>query len=75
MFSKYARNQIRDQNTCRIAAQLLNDKHLVWSYDFEVIRNDLAEMLRVESEQPKPRIDFVNLANKLLEDEFDLTKG
>jgi hypothetical protein len=73
MFSKYKRNAIRDQNSCKIAAALIADKNLVWSDDFERIRLDLVELLNREAVNVQPDRAIVQLANTLLEDEYDLT--
>ncbi len=73
MFSKYKRNAIRDQNNCKIAAALIADKNLVWSEDFERIRLGLVELLNREAVNVQPDRAIVQLANTLLEDEYDLT--
>lgn len=59
-------NWIRsDREAVTRAFELLNDNNLVWSNDFEAIRNELALVLRHEARQKFPSATVVVLAKTL----------
>jgi hypothetical protein len=70
----WAKKFVRVYNDIKQAEGLLRDDSLVWAGDFEVIRGDLAELMKYYASQgyyaPKPVID---LAQKLIATENDLT--
>jgi hypothetical protein len=62
----------RNYNTVSHAIMLLEDD-LLWSTDFEAIRDPLKHWLKSEMILQPPSIFAVQMANALLEDENDLT--
>lgn len=55
------------------AHKLLADDNLVWSQDFELVREFLAEEFWLESRSTTPKIHYIKLAAKLIGKE--LTHG
>lgn len=55
------------------AAHLLQDKHLVWSDDFEAIRKPLAALLQEAATRESRNAHIQEIADRLLEEEFDIT--
>lgn len=55
------------------ALGLLNDKNLIWSADFDAIRQPLADYLKSETILRSPSPFAVHLADALLVEENDLT--
>lgn len=49
------------------AAALLSDNNLVWSSDFEVVREFLAGEFAREAEAQNPRVHLIAVARKILE--------
>jgi hypothetical protein len=54
-----------DREVVAKAYDLVKDNNLVWSDDFEAIRQDLAQVLRHEARQTHPMATVVVLANTL----------
>jgi hypothetical protein len=54
-----------DREVVAKAYDLVKDNNLVWSNDFEAIRQDLAQVLRHEARQTHPMPTVVVLANTL----------
>ena len=65
--------QGRDRVKLATAAHLLNDDHLVWSADFEAIREPLAKLLNQAATSVARNPVIVEIADKLLIEEYDLT--
>jgi len=63
----------RDRVKLATAAHLLNDDHLVWSADFEAIREPLAKLLNQAANSVAHNPELVEIADKLLIEEYDLT--
>ena len=58
----------RDRATLITAAELLRDRNLVWSQDFEAIRIDLATWLSSEADfHTAHRVSAVRVANQILD--------
>lgn len=58
-----------DREVVQKAYELLKDNNLVWSSDFEVVRADLAQVLRHEARQRFPMATVVVLAKTLADSE------
>jgi len=58
----------RDRGTLLTAAQLLRDRNLVWSSDFEAIRINLASWLSAEADfMTAHRPHAVRVANEIID--------
>lgn len=74
MIRKNDKEYVRDHLLLKSAADLLLDKGLVWSDDFERIRLQLALWLKYEAQyghKANPRA--IRMADQLMEEEYDLT--
>lgn len=67
------RDSRKDRVLVNQAVGLLQDKNLVWSADFEAIREPLARWLNSETLIRPPGIFAVQIADALLIEENDLT--
>lgn len=67
------RNSEKDLATVKHALALLQDKNLIWSSDFEAIREPLANWLKSETIIRPPDIWAVKMADALLIEENDIT--
>ena len=52
-------------NKIEVAIGLLEDDNLVWSEDFDIVRKDLAELLKSDSKHPT----LISIVNKLVKED------
>lgn len=63
----------KDKVKLTTAAALLEDRHLIWSADFEAIREPLGQLLKHAALYGAFSPVILEIADKLLIEEYDLT--